>query len=79
MLEPTEQGKGLGLFFLDAVRQRVVPQGRGTIILDCWAGNGKLREFYTRAGYYLHGVFAVEGEGFEVAVFVSAPPRALNA
>jgi hypothetical protein len=73
MLEPSEQGKGLGMSFLNGVRDRVVPNRRGTIILDCWAGNHKLRDFYHRADFHLHGIVPTP-LGFDVAVFVSSAP-----
>ncbi len=44
------------------------------IILDCWAGNQGLRDFYHRAAFRLLGVVPVPADGWEVAVFVSAPP-----
>src|SRR5215472_5865234 len=69
MLDPGEQGRGLGAYFLEGIKAYVVSrQPGGTIVLDCWAGNAKLRDFYTRAGFKLHGVFPANG--FEVAVFV---------
>jgi GNAT superfamily N-acetyltransferase len=67
MLEPEEQGKGLGLAFLSEVKRQVAPFS-GAIVLDCWAGNAKLRDFYQRAGFTGHGVFGVED--YEVMVFV---------
>lgn len=70
MLEPEEQGKGLGLHFLEGVKQWVVPT-QGTIALDCWAGNDKLRDFYRRADFSFHGVFPVKD--YEVAVFFYSP------
>jgi GNAT superfamily N-acetyltransferase len=70
MLEPAERGNGFGKRFLDGMRDLVVPGGLGTIILDCWAGNHTLRDFYHRAGFRLHGVFDT-GLGFGVAVFVT--------
>lgn len=66
MLEPAVQGKKLGLDFLAGVRQLVTPVG-GTIFLDCWAGNTKLRDFYQRAGFTFHGIYPFED--YEVAVF----------
>ncbi len=66
MLEPQEQGKGAGLVFLQGVKRLMAPQG-GTIVLDCWAGNAKLRDFYHRNGFTLQGVFPVKD--YEVAVF----------
>ena len=69
MIEPEEQGKGLGRIFLDGIRQQVIPYHNGTIVLDCWAGNDKLRDFYLRAGFTLHGVFPEKG--YLVGIFVS--------
>lgn len=66
MLVPQEQGKGAGSHFLKGIKQLVVPT-QGTIALDCWAGNDKLRDFYRRAGFSLHGVYPVKD--YEVAVF----------
>jgi GNAT superfamily N-acetyltransferase len=66
MLEPEKQGQGLGLSFLVGVKQLAIPL-TGTIVLDCWAGNAKLRDFYQRAGFTLHGIFPESD--FEVAVF----------
>jgi hypothetical protein len=68
MLEPEMQGKRLGLPFLEGVKRHVVPDGRGVIILDCWAGNEKLRDFYRRAGFTFHGVFGEKD--YEIAVFL---------
>jgi GNAT superfamily N-acetyltransferase len=67
MLEPKEQGKGLGLVFLGDVKEQMAALS-GAIVLDCWAGNGKLRDFYQRAGFTGHGVFGVKD--YEVMVFV---------
>jgi GNAT superfamily N-acetyltransferase len=67
MLEPEEQGKRLGLVFLEEVKRLMTPLS-GTIVLDCWAGNSKLRDFYQRAGFTGHGVFPVRD--YEVMVFV---------
>ena len=50
MIDPCQQGNDLGLRFLhmlldlDSLRN-------GTIVLDCWAGNQKLKNFYQRAGF----------------------------
>ena len=66
MLEPTEQGKGYGWHFLRGVKQLVVPT-QGTIILDCFAGNEKLRNFYKHGGFSLHGI--CREKNYEVAVF----------
>lgn len=66
MLDPDEQRKRLGLTFLEGLKRLVVSHS-GTIILDCWAGNEKLRDFYRRAGFTLHGDFPVKD--YEVSVF----------
>ena len=70
MLEPKEQGKGLGKIFLDGVKELVISNDNGMIVLDCWAGNNKLRDFYLHAGFKFHGVFPLKD--FEVAVFLSS-------
>ena len=82
MLEPDEQGRGLGASFLDSIKAHVAAatEGPGEIVLDCWAGNDNLRAFYTRNGFTLHGVF---GEGdYEIAVFTlrssPGPPSLLK-
>ena len=67
MIMPEQQGQGLGRVLLDRVREHVGGRGGGAVVLDCWAGNGKLRAFYTDAGFQLHGVFPADG--FDVAVF----------
>jgi GNAT superfamily N-acetyltransferase len=66
MLEPQEQSKGAGLVFLEGIKRLMAPEG-GTIVLDCWAGNAKLRDFYHRAGFTFHGVFPAKD--YEIAVF----------
>jgi GNAT superfamily N-acetyltransferase len=66
MIEPQLQGRGLGNLLLDAAKEVVATQG-GILLLDCWAGNTKLRAFYTNAGFKLYGVFPVRD--FEIAIF----------
>ena len=66
MIEPAEQGKSLGLDLLDGIRGLMREQ-TGTILLDCWAGNFKLREFYIQAGFTHHGIF--RENDYEIAVF----------
>jgi RimJ/RimL family protein N-acetyltransferase len=66
MIESTEQSKGLGLMFLDGVMTLMKDQ-RGTIILDCWAGNIKLRDFYEKAGFIHHGDFPEND--YEISVY----------
>jgi GNAT superfamily N-acetyltransferase len=67
MLEPQEQGKRIGISFLAEVKRLMAPLS-GTIVLDCWAGNSKLHDFYQRAGFTSRGVFPVRD--YEVMVFV---------
>lgn len=66
MLEPREQGKRYGLPFLEGVK-RLVLANKGAILLDCWAGNTKLRDFYQRAGFTFHGLYPEDT--YEIAVF----------
>lgn len=72
MIEPMEQGKGLGLRFLDGIRSLMREQG-GTVVLDCWAGNSKLRDFYQRAGFIHHGNFPEDG--YEISVYFQTLER----
>ncbi len=67
-IEPDEQGRGLGYHFLDGIKSYISTQAQPAMIfLDCWAGNAKLRTFYTQAGFRLHGIYP--WDDFEVAVF----------
>jgi GNAT superfamily N-acetyltransferase len=66
MIAPERQGNGLGVLLLAAAKQRVAERG-GTIMLDCWSGNAKLRAFYSAAGFHFHGEFFEED--FTVAAF----------
>ncbi|GAC1617111.1 MAG: hypothetical protein NVS4B9_06890 [Ktedonobacteraceae bacterium] len=69
-IEPDEQGQGLGYHFLAGIKSYIATQPQPAIIfLDCWAGNAKLRTFYTRAGFRLQGIHPVAD--FKVAVFAS--------
>ncbi|PVH79154.1 hypothetical protein DL98DRAFT_572633 [Cadophora sp. DSE1049] len=68
MLEPSLQGNGLGKDFVkEAVKILGQRHGAGTLVLDCWAGNKKLREFYDEVGFGLVGIFPEEE--YEIAVF----------
>lgn len=67
-IEPDEQGRGLGYLFLNGIKSYISVQPQPAMIfLDCWAGNIKLRTFYTKAGFQLHGVYPADDA--EVAVF----------
>ncbi|KAE9377563.1 hypothetical protein N431DRAFT_434759 [Stipitochalara longipes BDJ] len=78
MLVPELQGQGLGRVFLRQVLNilelEIKISGRGIegvkggmIILDCWAGNDKLREFYKTVGFKFWGSFPEKD--YEIAVF----------
>jgi hypothetical protein len=67
MLELEEQGKRLGLAFLQGVKRLMAPLS-GTIVLDCWAGTAKLRDFYPRAGFTDHRI--LPERDLEIMVFV---------
>ena len=66
MLSPEIQGKGVGLKFFTDVISHLQARGR-TVLLDCWAGNTKLRDFYVRAGCEF--VMVVPENNYEIAVF----------
>ncbi|KFZ17012.1 hypothetical protein V502_04799 [Pseudogymnoascus sp. VKM F-4520 (FW-2644)] len=69
MLEPAYQGQGMGVLFLkEALSLLRAKEGAGMVVLDCWAGNGKLKSFYERVGFVLHGEFPEED--YWIAVFV---------
>jgi GNAT superfamily N-acetyltransferase len=70
VLEPAEQGHRFGLAFLEGVlRFMKMKHQAGTIVLDCWAGNEKLRRFYQEAGFQHHGDFAENDYKISVYVF----------
>ncbi|KAH7121648.1 acyl-CoA N-acyltransferase [Dactylonectria macrodidyma] len=69
MIEPGHQGKGLGLQLLTGITELYRPLS-GTIFLDCWAGNVKLRNFYRRAGYKELG--NVPEEDYYITVFAKS-------
>jgi len=66
MLEPNCQGKGVGNRFLERVVELMEPS-LGTVFLDCWEGNAKLRDFYARAGFECLG--SLPEDDYVVAVF----------
>jgi len=77
MIDPARQGERLGHELLAGVRRHVAAQGGGTVLLDCWAGNAKLRAFYLEDGFELHGEF--RAAGYEVAAFPwAATPAAAS-
>jgi GNAT superfamily N-acetyltransferase len=66
MLAPETQGRGLGGQFFRNVIDKLRGYA-GCILLDCWAGNEKLRDFYTRAGCEL--VATIPENDYEIAIF----------
>lgn len=68
MLEPAQQGRGLSSLLLDAAKEVTRD---GLLLLDCWAGNTKLRTLYTAAGFSLYGIFA-EGD-YQIALMLYPP------
>lgn len=70
MLRPESQGRGIGAHlicdFVGMLEQQHGTNG-GTVLLNCWAGNQKLRAFYVKAGFVFLAV--VPKYDFEIAVF----------
>ena len=67
VVHPEQQGRGWGRVILDGICRQLKPNAPAVLLLDCWAGNAKLRGFYTDTGFALHGVFPESD--FEIAVF----------
>jgi len=68
MIEPEVQGHGLGKVFLRQVLGMIGQEGEGVVLLDCFAGNEKLIEFYSSVGFvFLREVLE---EDYMVAVFM---------
>jgi ribosomal protein S18 acetylase RimI-like enzyme len=51
MLLPEFQKQKIGCSFLSKLKERIAKDGGGSLFLDCWNGNNKLREFYERNGF----------------------------
>lgn len=70
MLHPASQGLGIGRNlvhdFVRALEQQNAEDG-ATVLLNCWAGNEKLRFFYASVGFSFLAV--IPKHDFEVAVF----------
>ena len=64
VIDPVWQGQGWGLVLLQGLCRQAAP---GILTLDCWAGNKRLRRFYTDAGFCLHGEFPEND--YRIAVF----------
>ncbi|PPJ49837.1 hypothetical protein CBER1_03298 [Cercospora berteroae] len=68
MLRPDLQGRGLGRVLVDGAVQCIeLKHARGTIFLDCCAGNDKLKAFYKRGGFEF--VQNLAQQDYEVALF----------
>jgi GNAT superfamily N-acetyltransferase len=67
MIEPECQGKGLGRIFLREVLEKMGQGSDGVVLLDCFAGNKRLRAFYEGVGFAL--LREVPEEDYMVAVF----------
>jgi len=67
---PDYQGKGLGLEIVNYACRYVDELGK-PLYLDCWAGNQKLRNFYSQAGFEFVGEFAEED--YLISVFKYQP------
>jgi GNAT superfamily N-acetyltransferase len=67
MIEPDSQGAGLGKIFLREVLEKMGQESEGVVLLDCFAGNKKLRAFYESVGFML--LREVPEEDYLVAVF----------
>ena len=67
IVRPEYQRQGWGRTLLDGICRKQKATAPAVLVLDCWAGNQKLRQFYREAGFDLHGVFP-EAD-YEIAVF----------
>ena len=63
-------GMKLGYCVLDKACETVHALGKSTLIIDCWAGNGKLREYYIGAGCSLLTIAQKrDNENYRIAIF----------
>ncbi len=67
VIHPQHQGRSWGQRLLHGICRQENLAAPAMLLLDCWAGNAKLRRFYADAGFDLHGVFPEED--YEIAVF----------
>lgn len=72
MLEPEHQGRNIGTPFVSEVVEMIASTclTERTLFLDCWAGNNKLRKFYSKIGFNFAAV--IPEEDYEIAVFFRA-------
>jgi GNAT superfamily N-acetyltransferase len=68
MIEPEFQGHGMGKTFLRKVLRMMGQESEGVVLLDCFAGNEKLRELYASVGFVF--LREVPEEDYMVAVFM---------
>lgn len=75
MIDPELQGSGIGITLVSEVVEKIasVSPTEGTLFLDCWAGNERLRRFYSNVGFDFAAV--IPEDDYEIAVF-SRPLRA---
>lgn len=67
VISPASQGHGLGRVLLDGICCQEVFPAPAVLLLDCWASNAKLRQFYLSAGFEFCGEFPEED--YRIAVF----------
>ncbi len=67
IISPAFQGHGLGRVLLDGICCQESFPAPVVLLLDCWAGNAKLRQFYLSAGFEFCGEFPEED--YWIAVF----------
>ncbi len=77
VIDPDAQGRGWGRVLLHSLCSQEAFAPPAVLTLDCWAGNQKLRRFYTDAGFQLHGVFPEED--YQIAVFTRPVPERMEA
>ncbi|HEX3047167.1 MAG TPA: GNAT family N-acetyltransferase, partial [Bacillota bacterium] len=65
-ISPLFQGKNIGLEIIAEVKKRSQALNK-PVYLDCWAGNEKLRQFYSNAGFEYMGDFPEET--YSISVF----------
>jgi GNAT superfamily N-acetyltransferase len=64
-------GDGLGYCILDRACEVVREKGKSRLFLSCWAGNTKLRAYYTCAGFSLATIARKkENNDYRLAVFL---------
>jgi ribosomal protein S18 acetylase RimI-like enzyme len=67
MIDPPRRGRGWGSDLVRAVQREAGERGT-RLVLDCWAGNARLRRLYEDLGFHLHG--ELPEADYRVAVYV---------